>query len=278
MSDRQVPPPAVVLVRPQEDGNVGAVARAMANMGLERLLLVEPAVKLGPAARAFAVKAGHILDAAERYPSLAAALGPFERVVGTTSSRSRQLGAPLLTPRAAALRLAAAPVPAALVFGPESSGLTTDELALCSPLVCIPAALAQPTLNLAQAVLILAYELYLLQDAGAGAADEPGLGEAPTASAAGGSTGTLPASNGDSADPDAAPAPVAQIDGLFAQLAPLLAAIGFARDDTYHGVERDLRRLAARSAISRREVAILRGICRRAEHALRRLGGRSEGL
>ncbi len=60
--------PAVVLVRPQEEGNVGAVARAMANMGLERLLLVEPAARLGDVARAFAMHSHHVLDHAERHP------------------------------------------------------------------------------------------------------------------------------------------------------------------------------------------------------------------
>jgi TrmH family RNA methyltransferase len=230
----------VILVRPQEEGNVGAAARAMANMGLSRLILVEPAPEPGPMARAMAVRAGDILERADRAPSLRQAIAPFRRVVGTTSTRSRSLSAPLLSPREAAARIAAEPASAtALVFGPEVSGLTNDELALCGLLVRIPAAAVQPTLNLAQAVLILAYEVYL-----AGRRDLAAV------------------------DAGEAPAPAREIDGLFDQLAPLLEQVGFARDDTFPGVLRDLRQLAARAAPGNREVKILRGLCRRASRHL----------
>ena len=72
--------PAVVLVRPQEEGNIGATARAMANMGLERLILVQPVAGIGRTARAFAVGAQEVLDGAEVAPSLAEALGPYRFV------------------------------------------------------------------------------------------------------------------------------------------------------------------------------------------------------
>jgi TrmH family RNA methyltransferase len=249
MATAKPPPPAVVLVRPQEEGNVGAVARAMVNMGLERLVLVEPAVALGGVAGARAVRARHVLAGAERAPSLAAALAGFALVAGTTSSRSRALGIPLLTPRELAADLAgASPVPTALVFGPEASGLTNEELALCGRLVRIPAAPRQPTLNLAQAVLVVAYELFV-------------AGRRPSAPPKG----------------DAAPATTAAVEGLFAQAVPLLAEVGFARDDTFAGVLRDLRRLAARSRLSRREVALLRGICRRTAGELAWRPGRGKG-
>ncbi len=240
------PAPAVVLVRPQADGNVGGVARAMANMGLERLLLVEPAVALGDQARAMAVKAGYILDSARRVPSLAEALAPFRRVVGTTSGRSRSAAQPVVTPRQLARqwsqqRSDGEPwVETALVFGPEASGLNNDEMALCSCLVTIPCAARQPTLNLSQAVLLVAYEL--CQDG----ADRR------------------------HADGEPAPAQTAQIEGLFTQAQEVLRRVGFARDDSFEAVLRDLRRLAARSGLSEREVAILRGICRRSLHALNR--------
>lgn len=234
-------PPAVVLVRPQEEGNVGAVARAMANMGLERLLLVEPAVPLGSMARALAVKARGILAGAERFPSLAEAVRPFQRVVGTTASRGRRLPMAPLAPRELGAAIAAEPeVGTALVFGPETSGLTLEELALCGAVVGVPAAARHPTLNLAQAVLIVAYELFLAR---------------------------RPRATGESTErpaPPEAPARAEQVEGLFRQLEPLLAAIGFARDESFAGVLRDLRRLAARSELTEREVAILRGICRRA--------------
>ena len=154
--------PAVVLARPQEEGNIGAAARAMANTGLSDLILVDPVVEIGSVARAFAVGAAGILDRARVFGSLREALAPFRRVVGTTSARAREHRAVLITPRELPERLAADPprTLTALLFGPEASGLTNDELALCSLMVQIPSSSRQPTLNLSQAVLILAYELY----------------------------------------------------------------------------------------------------------------------
>ena len=242
MPDRPHPlAPAVVLVRPREEGNVGAAARAMANMGLGRLILVEPAAAIGGVARAFAVGAGAVLEGAVRSSSLREAVAPFRRVVGTTSTRDRRLGIPLLSPRELPAWLAQDPpdTPAALVFGPEVGGLTNEELALAGAVVSIPCSPVQPTLNLAQSVLVLAWELFLAR------------GEASAVPSAG--------------EP---PATAAELDGLLGQAAGVLARIGFARDDSFPGVLRDLRRLAARAAPDSRDVRILRGICRRAEGAL----------
>jgi len=233
--------PAIILVQPQEEGNIGAVARAMANMGLDELVLVDPQVPIGPTARAFAVGAGHILDSARFTDTLTDGLAPYHRIVGTTSTRGREVTAPLLHPRQLPplLLQEAANTTTAVVFGPESSGLQNDQLSLCGLLIRVPCSLQQPTLNLAQAVLIVAYELYLtrLETAAVG-------GERP-----------LPATAGD-------------LDGLFTQMASLLESIGFARDDTFEGVFRDLRQLSSRAAPTSREVTILRGICRRALRAL----------
>jgi TrmH family RNA methyltransferase len=235
--------PAVVLVRPQEEGNVGAVARAMANYGLERLILVEPAPALGDVARAFAVHAGGILERAERRADLGSALAGFGRVVATTAARDRQWPERLLAPRELAGRLAADPpgTSTAIVFGPEASGLSSGELAPASLLVRIPAAARQPTLNLAQAVLVVAYELWL----GRGA---PGAAGAPA---------------------DEPRATGGELAGLYEHLGELLRAARFARDSSFPGVERDLRRLLARAEPTRREVAVLRGVLRRLGHALR---------
>lgn len=235
--------PAVVLVRPQEEGNVGAVARAMANYGLERLILVEPAPALGEVARAFAVHAGEILERAERRADLGAAIEGFGRVVATTAARDRQWPERLLAPRELAGRLAADPpgTSTALVFGRESSGLTNEELAAASLLVRIPAAATQPILNLAQAVLLVAYELWL----GRGA---PGAADAPA---------------------DEPRATGGELAGLYEHLGSVLREARFARDSSFAGVERDLRRLVARAEPTRREVTVLRGVLRRFGHALR---------
>lgn len=249
--------PAVVLVRPREEGNVGSAARAMANMGLDRLILVEPAAEIGKVAAAFAVGARHVLDGARRVSDLREALAPFRRIVGTTSSRDRRWEVPVLTPRELPAHLAADPeapeapedIPTALLFGPEVGGLTNEELSLASLLVTIPCSPVQPTLNLAQAVLIVAYEIFQ-------ARVPAGLrGDIPP-----------PASVG---RPEP-PATTGELDGLFDHAADLLRRVGFERDDSFTGVLRDLRRLAARAGPTSREVAILRGICRRTQRTLER--------
>jgi TrmH family RNA methyltransferase len=243
---------AVVLVHPREEGNVGATARAMANMGLHELIVVEPAAPFGNVATAFAVGARHILENARRVPDLKTALADFRRVVGTTSIRDRRWEVPLLTPRELPGLLDQDPpdTPTALVFGPEVGGLTNDDLSLAGAIVTVPCSPAQPTLNLGQAVLIVTYELFQARRPAPGVAVEEvgGVG---------------------SPEP---PAATAELDGLFAHLGELLQRIGFARDDSFAGVVRDLRRLAARAAPTSRDVAILRGICRRALGALGALG------
>lgn len=243
--------PAVVLVRPREEGNVGAAARAMANMGLDRLILVEPAAEIGKTALAFAVGARHVLEGARRVSGLQEALAPFRRIVGTTSNRDRRWEVPVLTPRELPAALAQDPpdTPTALLFGPEVGGLTNDELALASLLVTIPCSPVQPTLNLAQAVLIVSYELFQ--------AREPG--QVPLLPTVG--------------QPEP-PAATRELDGLFEHATDVLRRVGFERDDSFAGVLRDLRRLAARAVPTSREVAILRGICRRTQRVLERGAGR----
>jgi len=225
----------------------------MANMGLDRLILVEPAAVIGKVGTAFAVGAKPILDGAERVTDLHQALAPFRRVIGTTSTRDRRLGIPLLSPRELPGWLAQDPpdTPTALVFGPEVGGLTNEELALASAVVAIPCSPVQPTLNLAQAVLVLAYELFIARIAHGGHGGETA---APVA-------------------PPEPPASATEIDGLLGHAAEVLARIGFERDDSFAGVLRDLRRLAARAAPDSRDVRILRGVCRRALGALG--GGRT---
>jgi tRNA/rRNA methyltransferase len=223
----------------------------MANMGLSRLILVEPAAEIGDVAKAFAVGARPVLDGIVRAPGLREALAPFRRVVGTTSTRDRSLGVPVLTPRELPAWLAqdrpaqdpAGTTPTALVFGPEVGGLTNEELALASAVVTIPCSPVQPTLNLAQAVLILSYELFVAR------------GETPATVTA-----------------EEPPATAGEIDGLLDHAAEVLRRAGFARDDSFPGVLRDLRRLAARAAPGSRDVRILRGICRRILGALEALG------
>ncbi len=242
--------PAVVLVHPQEEGNVGATARAMANLGLDRLILVEPAVEIGDVALARAVGARHVLLQAHRAASLEEALAPFHRAVGTTSTRDRNLPSPI-GPRELPPRLAAEPgTTTAIVFGPESSGLTNDQLAGLDPVVRVPCSREQPTLNLSQAVVLVAWEIWsyrLTRPGGDADADAHG------------------------AEPESPPATAGEVEGLLGHVRSTLEAVGFARDGTAETALRDLRRLASRARLTPREVTLLRGICRRASHASRRL-------
>jgi tRNA/rRNA methyltransferase len=235
--------PAVVLVRPQHEGNVGAVARAMANMGLTELHLVEPATELGDGAFAMAMHAHSILHGAQRHATLADALGKFHYVVATASLRDRLWPHPVVPPRELAVHLErnASGARVALVFGAEVSGLTSEEISRASVLVSIPAAPVNPTLNLAQAVLLVAYELHVARGAPGAITLEP-----------------------------VARATVFQIEHLFGRLQELLSEVGFARDTTIRRVARDLRMLLARAGLSEREATLLSGLLRRIRNALTR--------
>ncbi len=153
-----------VLVTPHYPENVGAVARAIKTMGFTRLTLVKPSRIATPEhemARKMAVKAGDVLDQARRCATLAEALAGLELVIATTSRRGTS-GA--LPPRVAAPGIEAAARAGrsvAIVLGNEKSGLTVEQLALAHERVRIPMAADQPSVNLAQAAQILAYELFV---------------------------------------------------------------------------------------------------------------------
>src|SRR5215510_8827194 len=151
----------VILVRPQSPGNIGAAARAMHNMGLHRLALVAPVHFPHAEARMMACHAEHLLHQAEVYDSVAAAVATCHWLIGTSARRREYRHAPL-TPRELAHKLpalAAQHLHIGILFGPEDTGLTTVELDLCNDLVVIPTVAEATSLNLAQAVLILGYEI-----------------------------------------------------------------------------------------------------------------------
>lgn len=149
----------VVLLRPEHPGNIGAVARAMANMGLSDLCLVAPREFPSPLATAMAAGADHVLGHAEVVASLDEALAPCSWVVGATArARVHQVEqrapeeamAELLHPRHARV---------AMLFGPEGSGLDNEALERCQRVTRIPVDAAFTSLNLAAAVTVLCYEL-----------------------------------------------------------------------------------------------------------------------
>jgi tRNA/rRNA methyltransferase/tRNA (cytidine32/uridine32-2'-O)-methyltransferase len=153
----------IVLSRPGESGNVGAVCRAMMNMGLSRLRIVPASgVKLdGDIIAARAVHAARVWEQAEFFPGLEAALADCSLVIGVTRRGGRRRKAHSLDPGETAAFLAERPGPAALVFGNERTGLEDIEFSLCNIAARIPAEESFPSLNLSHAVQIFCYELHL---------------------------------------------------------------------------------------------------------------------
>jgi tRNA/rRNA methyltransferase len=152
------PPVRLVLLRPSNPRNLGAVALAMKNMGLADWAVVELGTHDFAAARRVAVRAEELLDRPRVARTLDEAVADCAWVVGTSSRRVR--GRRTLSPGEVAREaLARAPARTAIVFGEERSGLTNAEALRCHDLSSIPAEPEQPSLNLAQAVLLYAWEL-----------------------------------------------------------------------------------------------------------------------
>ena len=158
----------IVLIQTFHPGNIGATARAMKNMGLKQLCLVQP--KAFPHERAGwrAASAGDLLDNAVVTETLEEAIADCGLVVGT-SARGRRIPWPLVNPRVCAERVypELAEHPVALVFGREDRGLTNDELQMCNLHVNIPASEDYTSLNLGMAVQVITYELRMAQLSGA---------------------------------------------------------------------------------------------------------------
>ncbi|MGG7646286.1 RNA methyltransferase [Rhodovulum sp. YNF3179] len=155
------PQPAFVLVAPQMGENIGAAARAMWNFGLERMRVVAPRDGWpNPKAVAMASGAGRLLDGAGLYDGTADALGDLNYVFATTA-RGREMTKPVMTPERAmqhARALIAEGQQVGVLFGPERAGLTNDDVARANAIISVPVNPAFPSLNLAQCVLLTAYE------------------------------------------------------------------------------------------------------------------------
>ncbi|MGY6161827.1 RNA methyltransferase [Paraburkholderia strydomiana] len=253
-----------VLVEPSHPGNVGAAARALKTMGFSRLVLVSPRVpnvQSDPEAIAMASGADDVLDTAHVVPTLADALSGVHWSIALTA-RQREYGPPQWTPRAAAslARDEALHGEIALVFGNERTGLSNEDVERCSALAHIPANPAYSSLNLAQAVQVLAYELRMIYLTSGADTTAPAM-RAPQTSAA-------------SAEPAGARAASNEIESMFAHLESALVAIEFLDPANPKKLMSRLRRLFARSGLEREEVNIVRGI---AKHILLKTGHKDGG-
>ncbi len=221
---------AVVLVRPHYPGNVGAVVRVAANFGVRRVHLVAPQCTLEDPEFIKMAMGGQAHVELCRTASLPEAVASYQVAIATTSGRARD-PRPLHTPTEAAAMLAqASPSTVALVFGPEGSGLSAEELSTCHLLLAVPTNPSFPVLNLAQAVAVV---LALLAPV---ASSPPPRSPLDT-----------PASAGDFA---------AAVD----HLCRALLATGFLDPANPARVAEQLRRLLGRAFPTARELAILRGI------------------
>jgi len=227
---------AFVLFKPKAPGNIGSAARALKNMGLRDLRLVAPGKANRRAAEAMAVHARDVLDGAGVFPDLTAAVADCGLVVGTTCRPGayRRIAKPV---RAAAAELVAlsATNRVAMIFGPEDFGLTNRELKLCDRLLTIPAAADYLSLNLAQAVMVVAYELMMAAGASGDVAG----------------TAALPAL-----------ASAAAVDEMLARMTEALVAIGFLPGDNPDHIMFAVRAMLGRSGVTPRECDILNGMAR----------------
>jgi tRNA/rRNA methyltransferase len=237
-----------VLVATSHPGNIGAAARAMHTMGLSNLALVAPKQFPHPEAEALAAGGAGILRSASVHAELAAALNGATLAIGF-SARPREFAGAVLSARAAAaeaVRLADMGQ-VALVFGGEMSGLSNAELARCQIVATIPGVPGRASLNLAAAVQVAAYELFL-------------------------------AAHGDKvwSAPRFAPATQDEIERLFAHGERTLVAMRFLDPRRPKRLLPRLRRLFARARLEREEVNILRGILARIDQFVARTATRGD--
>ena len=219
----------IVLCRPSHPGNIGAAARAMKAMGLADLRLVAPERYPAPEAQWMATNAGDVLENARLHGSLGEAIADCTAAFAL-SARPREWSTQVLDARAAAARAVELGGKLAFVFGNESAGLTNDEMLACQYLVHIPANPEFTSLNLAQAVQIVAYEIFM-------ASGHVSLEEKKEK-----------------------PATVADLEGLYAHLEQAATESRFFDPASGSKLPTRLRRLFSRIGMEREEVNILRGL------------------
>jgi len=235
---------SIILVRPRFPENVGAAARAMKNMGIHRLVVVDGCSPLHMNAYKLASGAEEILERADEFPDLSEAVSGMGCVVGTTCRPGKER-TPLLTPAELIRHL----IPLSkenligLAFGSEKEGLTNDDLSLCHLYVRIPASASFSSLNLAQAVMVICYELF--QCSGATSAPPVRLASSE------------------------------QMEKMFEHMERTLLDIEFLEANNPKRMMRTLRRLFGRSRTEERDVQILRGIWSRVDWILRKGRGDS---
>jgi tRNA/rRNA methyltransferase len=228
------PSPVIILVRPQLGENIGKAARAMLNFGLTEMRLVAPRDGWpNPSAGPAASGADVVLERAQLFATVRQAIADCPTVYASTVRR-RDLVMPVVTPEAMAMEVASSQGRSAILFGPERSGLETEDVALARAIVTVPINPEFGSLNLAQAVILLAYEWSKGQ----------GLAVPPKKELE-------------------QPAPHGEIEGLIGQLDAELEAKGYFHPPSRTAATRNtLRTIFTKTGWSSREVKAVRGVLR----------------
>jgi len=227
---------SIVLYNPKYAGNIGSVARAAKNMGISNIIVVGKAeFDREEMQQRSTHLAADVLDQIQYFERIDEALGSFNYIVGTTARLGKARG-PFVAPRAVAQDIAdiSQKNKVALLFGPEDTGLSNDELRYCHAVVSIPTARELKSINLSHAVIIVCYEIFT--------ASLPVIEEA---------TPKLALSK--------------ELEGMYGQIKTLLAQIGFLNPENPDYWMMHLRRFFTRVGLLSREVKIIRGICRQLE-------------
>jgi tRNA/rRNA methyltransferase len=235
--------PRIVLVSPKGPDNIGSVARAMKNFGLSELCIVAPRCKLADAHK-MAVHAFDLVENARVVDTVLEAVGDVELVVGTTARERRDHQMPV-TPRELMPTLASHPS-CAVLFGREEHGLFNEELDLCHAFLRIPTDGAYDSLNLAQAVQVVVYELLL-------AREQPA---------------TAPSS-----DPRQAAATRAEMEGMYAHLLEFMLEVGYTDANRQEHALRHFRMFLDRATMTRHDVSFTRGLLSQGLWASRKARG-----
>jgi len=225
-----------ILVRPRYPGNIGSAARALKNMGFSKLSVVRPSVlPTHPEARRLAVGAEPLLKKTKVFETIEEATRGLHFLVGTSRRTGKYRQDFVLLPELAAHLPIGQKI--GILFGAEERGLTNRELAYCHLVATIPANPDFPSLNLAQAVVVTAYELAHRMNLGANEDKNSYRNVLELAS-------------------------VDKIEGMFQHLEKMLAQIGFFPHKNAFHMMRTIRQLFGRTGLTDREVRIIRGICR----------------
>lgn len=232
-----------ILVKPRYPGNIGSVARGMKNMGFSRLVVVSPAtLPTHPEALRLAVGAADLLKKAKVYETVEEACKGLHFLVGTSRRVGKHRSDFVLLPELAKRLPKKQKI--GILFGPEEKGLSNRDLAHCHLVCSIPSSPDFPSLNLAQAVMIMAYQLRLHKKMPDVRSEIQTTYE----------DGTL--------KPQFAHASVEELEGMYEHLEKALSAIRFFANPNAFHLMRSIRQIFGRTGLTQREVKIFRGICR----------------